>query len=178
MKRSALILTLLLPALCAATAAAQVSSIRFAAPISPLAGMPTMLPSPLTGPLMGTGISLPTFLPSLTPSPILAPSPAAAALPAGIAPLSLPSREGHAGRVRDGGVDPLRRVLPGVTIRFAAAGTPAKPVEPLPGVAKRKLDETFDGEGQPVKPAVDREPVASGRRIGIPELDLERELGL
>ena len=175
MKRSALTLTLLLPAFCAAAAAAQMIPIRFAAPVNPVAGIPQLLPSPLIGPLAGADSSLLAPLPILTPSLIPAP-----------APFALTPREGRipatpAKRSRDGVVDPLRRSTPGVAIRFAVQETPAKPASALPDASKEKLDGVFDGEGDPAKPVVklpNRKAAASGRRIGLPEWDLERELGL
>jgi hypothetical protein len=155
--------------------------IRFSAPISPIAGLPKLLPSPLTGPLVGTGISLPTPLPTLAPSVILAPSFAAAAVPAAVAlPAALPSRGGQLPVSRDGVVNPLTRVMPGVAIRFSGAEAPSKPAASLPDLPKEKLDETFDGGNRPSKPSVvpGRKPVTSGRHISLPEWDLERELGI
>ncbi len=182
MKFSALIATFLLTALGAASAAAQVTSIRFSAPLNPIAGLPKILPSPLTGPLVGTGISLPTPLPSLTPSVILTPAHAASALPASIAPAALPARGGQIAAVpadssRDGVVNPLRRVQPGVVFRFAGAQGPAASGS---DASKGRLDETFDGEKDPSKPAVNlprRAPVTSGRHVSLPEDDLMKELG-
>jgi hypothetical protein len=166
--------------LCAAAASAQVTSIRFAAPVNPIAGLPKLLPSPLTGPLVGTPITLPNLVPALTPAVSLAAAPAATI----IMPMSLPTREGQvpaspARPSRDGVVNPLRRVMPGVVIRFNEA--PSKPGAAKPDAIKDKLDETFDGSGAPSKPAVGlpgRGPVSSGRHISLPEWDLERELGI
>ena len=179
MKRSILPLTLILPVLAAATAAAQLTTIRFAAPVSPIAGLPILLPSPITGPLAGNGITLPNLVPALTPSPSLAAFP----LPAYLPSVRMPSRQDRlpaapARPSRDEVVNPLRQVMPGVIIRFNA---PSRPGPATPDVSKEKLDSVFDGDGGPSRPAVDqprREPVSSGRRIGLPEWDLERELGL
>ena len=186
MKRSLLPLSILLPVLCAVSAAAQVTSIRFAAPVNPIASLPKLLPSPMTGPLVGTGITLPNLVPALTPSLTLA---SAAPITSYILPVSMPARDGQipatpAQSSRDGVVNPLRRVMPGVVIRFNdPSGTAAKPasVSPDNGSSKKKLDEEFDGEGAPSKPAVQlprRQPVTSGRHISLPEWDLERELGI
>jgi hypothetical protein len=81
--RSTLILTLLLPAVLAAGAAAQVAPIRVSAPVNPIAGMPALLPSPLDG-RIALGISFPTLLPNVIPASL----PGAAA---GL-PLSAPAK--------------------------------------------------------------------------------------
>ena len=178
MKLSITPLTLLAAGLCAGTASAQIAPIRFSAPVSPIAGLPKLLPSPMTGPLVGTGISLPNLVPALTPSLSLA----AAAAPA-LVPVSMPAHEGlvpavPASPARDGVVNPLQRVMPGVVIRFGAAQTQPQTGAAKGDAAKEKLDETFDGEGSP-KPVVGgRQPVTSGRHISLPEWDLERELGI
>jgi hypothetical protein len=135
----------------------------------------------MTGPLVGTGITLPNLVPSLTPSMSLA----AAPIPAFLLPVRMPAREGQvpaspAQPSRDGVVNPLRRVMPGVVVRFSGAAS--KPAAGLDlNASKERLDETFDGEGTPSRPAVElprRKPVASGRHISLPEWDLERELGI
>jgi hypothetical protein len=179
-------LTFALPILAVAISAAQVTPIRFAAPVNPIAGLPRLLPSPMTGPLVGTGITLPNLVPALTPSLTLA---SAAPIASYILPVSMPARDGQipatpAQSSRDGVVNPLRRVMPGVVIRFNdPSGAAAKPASALPDSSspKKKLDEEFDGEGAPSKPAVQlprRKPVTSGRHISLPEWDLERELGI
>ena len=178
MKRSLLPLTILLPILAAATSSAQMAMIRFAAPVNPIAGLPKLLPSPMTGPLAGTGITLPSLVPALTPSMSLT---AYAPVPALFLPMSLPSREGRipatpAQPSRGGAGNPLHRMMPDVFIRFGEQAAPSKP-----GASKEKLDEAFDGESDPSKPAVElprRRPVSPGRRIGLPEWELERELGI
>ena len=184
MKRSTLILTLLLPAVCAATAAAQFSTIRFTAPVNPIAGLPMMLPSPIIGPLAGTGISLPTPVPSLTPAFTVAPAAAAVELPMSVLPEFLPAHGEKGPQVHPGASDvvviPLTQVEAGTAIRFAGAESSATPAPAETDGGKQKLDETFDGEGRPAKPAVNlprRAPVTSGRRIRLPEDDLMRELG-
>jgi hypothetical protein len=186
MKRSILPLSILLPVLCAATAAAQFAPVRFVAPVNPVAGLPRLLPSPLTGPLVGNSISLPNLVPSLTPSLSLA---AIAAAPAYLPAARMPSREGQlpaAPAKRDEVVNPLRRVQPGVVIRFSGAvassksSAAAQPDDAKPELSKENLDQAFDGEGRP-KPVVDgsrRKPVTSGRHISLPEWDLEKELGI
>jgi hypothetical protein len=176
-------MTLLVAALSAGTASAQVAAVRLAAPVNPIAGLPKLLPSPLTGPLVGTGISLPSLVPALTPAVTLAAIPAAPApsvsLPGAhqeVLP-ALPAR-------RAGGeiVNPIQRVMPGVVVRFNAPanGSAKGGAASVPDAPKEKLDETFDGT-TPSKPAVSlpgRKPVSSGRHVSLPEWDLERELGL
>ena len=180
MKLTSLPFTLLVAALSAGAASAQVTAIRFSAPVSPIAGLPRLLPSPMTGPLVGTGISLPSLVPALTPSVSLL-----AAAPAPM-PVSMPAHEGlipamPAAPSRDGVVNPLQRVMPGVVIKFSAGATQPQTGAAKNDAAKEKLDETFDGQGNPNKPAVNlpgRRPVSSGRHISLPEWDLERELGI
>ena len=155
MRRSILPLTIFLPLLGAATAAAQMTAIRFVAPVNPISGLPKLFPSPKTGPILGTGITFPNLVPVFLP-------------------VRMPTREGQlpatpAQPSRDGVVNPLRRVMPDVVIRF----------ELTPDAPKEKLDEAFDGEAR--KPAVElprRNPVSSGRHVSLPEWDLERELGI
>ncbi|MFI5362344.1 MAG: hypothetical protein ACHQ49_10275 [Elusimicrobiota bacterium] len=178
MKRFLLPLAIFLPVLCAASASAQFATIRIGAPVNPVAGLPKLFPSPLTGPLAGAGISLPGAVPALTPSLKL---PAPAPFAGEIAPIILPAREGQipstpARRSRENVINPLQRVMPGVVIRFA--GAPAKPAAGNTDAAREALDFTFDGSGRPVRPSVLRAPVAPSRRVTIPELDLERELGI
>lgn len=178
-------LTFALPILAVAISAAQVTPVRFVAPVNPIAGLPRLLPSPMTGPLVGTGITLPNLVPALTPSLTLA---SAAPIASYVLPVSMPARGGQipaapAQPSRDGVVNPLRRVMPGVVIRFNDPSGAAKPASASAGsdVSKKKLDEEFDGDGAPSKPVVElprRKPVTSGRHISLPEWDLERELGI
>lgn len=174
MKRSTLILASVLPLLCAAMSAAQIMPLRLSAPVNPVAGLPKLLPSPMTGPLAGMGISLPTLVPALAPAPALL----AAAAPAPVLPVSLPSRRAPmavpALPSRENVINPLRRIMPGVTVRFAE---PAKGEKTAPDAAKDDLDQLFDGDGQPAKPGVNRGPIGNERRISLPEDDLMRELG-
>ncbi|MFI5349356.1 MAG: hypothetical protein ACHQ2Z_07425 [Elusimicrobiota bacterium] len=177
MNRSILPLTLLLPVFAAATANAQLSTVRFAAPVNPIASLPKLLPSPMVGPLAGTGITLPSLVPALTPSIVLA-----AATPDFILPMRMPSRDNTLPAKptkpsRDGVNNPLRRVIPGVIIRFDSVALPAA----KPDASKERLDQEFDGQGAPPKPIVGlprRGAVSSGRHITLPEWDLERELGI
>jgi len=181
MKRNLLPLSILLPVLCAVSAAAQIVPVRFAAPVNPIAGLPKLLPSPMTGPLVGMGISLPSLMPALTPAISL---PSAAPIPAYLPSVRMPSRDGltpatPADSSRDGVVNPLRRIAPGVVIRFSESVVPAKPGAAKQDATKESLDQAFDGEGNPTKPTVElprRKPVSSGRHISLPVWDLEREL--
>lgn len=174
-------LMLLVTALCAGTASSQVTPIRFSAPVNPIAGLPKLLPSPMTGPLVGTGISLPSLVPALTPSMMLsavAPAVAPAAMPVRLPPPRAMIPAVPAQRAGGDVVNPLRRVMPGVVVRFNAPAN-APTGSALPDSQKENLDETFDGA--PSKPVVDlpsRRPVTSGRHISLPEWDLERELGI
>lgn len=171
MKRSTLILASVLPLLCAAISAAQIMPLRLTAPVNPVAGLPKLLPSPMTGPLAGMVIQLPTIVPALAPAPALLP----AAAPAPIVPVSLPARRAPlAVPTLPSRENPLRRIMPGVTVRFAET---AKGEKTAPDAAKDDLDQLFDGDGQPAKPGVNRGPVGHERRISLPEDDLMRELG-
>jgi hypothetical protein len=176
-------LTLLLPILAAANAAAQLTTIRFAAPVDPIAGLPKLLPSPMTGPLAGTGISLPSMQPALKPSLSL---PGAVSFPAYLPAARMPAREEGrpAASTRSSRREPagtLRRVTPGVVFRFSGQAAASKPGAAKPDAAKERLDAAFDGDDEAPKPAVDqprRGPVSPGRSVGLPEWDLERELGI
>ena len=179
MKRSTLTLAFVLPALCAAVSSAQIMAIRAIAPINPIAGLPKLLPSPLTGPLGGMGIQLPSLVPSLTPSPaLLAAAAPAAVLPLNNLPVALPSRAPRlpvpAAPSRENVINPLRQIMPGMTIRFSEKAPAEKTV---PTVKKDELDQLFDGDDQPLKPGMNRGPIGNERRISLPEDDLMRELG-
>lgn len=176
MKRSTLILAVTIQALAASASFSQVMPIRAIAPINPIAGLPKLLPSPMSGPLTGMGISLPTVLPTLAPSPALlaaaAPAPSPVSFPA-ILPSRAPSLPVPANPSHENVINPLRRVLPGVAIRFADAPKADK----KPDAAKDNLDQLFDGEDAPIKPGIGRGVVGNERRISLPEDDLMRELG-
>ena len=120
---------------------------------NPVISLPKSLPSPLSGPLAGTPISLPT--PTITPSLSLA----AVALPAAAIPsATIPAV-------------PARRVLPTISVQFAeSAGRKEEPKKAVDQDAEKdRLDHIFDGEQAPQRP---------GRRINIPEREMEEELGL
>ena len=142
-----------------AAAAAQFSPIS--PRINPLAGLPMVLPSPAISPLSG-GIQLPTPLPALTPGLILAAPAVSAALSvpaAAAAPLAQPGLPSAVIRVEN---------------RHAAEKAPAAAPTPEAASDQESLDQLFDrGEIRAVGRATD-----SSRRIGLPEWDLERELGL
>jgi hypothetical protein len=175
MKRSTLILASVLPLVCAAISAAQIAPLRLSVPVNPVAGLPKLLPSPLGAPLAGTRIELPGLVPSLTPSPALL----AAAAPAAILPVSLPTRRAPMALPtlpsHENVINPLRTIMPGVTIRF---GEKAKGEKAAPDAVRDNLDQLFDGDGQSTKPGVDRGPIGNERRISLPEDDLMRELGI
>ncbi|MFI5347682.1 MAG: hypothetical protein ACHQ51_15005 [Elusimicrobiota bacterium] len=175
MKPTILILAL---SFAAANSSAQIMPVRFTAPVNPIMGLPKNLPSPLTGPLAGMDIHLPSLVPTLTPAPALLPAVAPqAALP--VLPAALPSRgdkwsPAPANPSHENVINPLRRIMPGVTIRF---GEKAKDEKTVPAPRKDTLDQLFDGDGQPVKPGMNRGPIGNERRISLPEDDLMRELG-
>lgn len=176
MKRTTLILAAAVQSLIAAAATAQIMPARAIAPVNPIAGLPRMLPSPLSGPLAGISISLPSAVPALTPAPALLPAPAALA-PSAL-PASLPTRRVPvlpAGPSRDGVNNPVRRIIPGVVVRFAEPAP--KSEKAAPEQRRDELDQLFDGDKQLPKPAVDRGPIGHERRISLPEDDLMRELG-
>lgn len=148
--------------------------------INPLAGLPALLPSPLNGPLSGHGVTLPA--PALTPTVPLSPAVSAPRLtllvaPAPVAaPEALPSVGMDAGRenVRN----PFTALLPDSVLRFAPAADSAKPaVKP----ADEDLRGLFDGSRDPRsgawEPIIPRERVPQSRRHGLPEDELESELG-
>lgn len=195
MKPSTLILAFS-PLLLAGTAFAGFTPILPVSPeISPLAGLPTVLPSPAIRPALGGGVSLPSpfsgFFPSVTlsaPAVMAAPLPraaVAAAAPAGAINGFVAQKLDQIPSFRVDGArenirHPLTGVLPDTTLRLQARrssdGAPAETA----AQDKEDSDGMFD-RGQPGPQTVrlpQREPVGSSRRITTPEDDLERELGL
>ncbi len=181
----------LLPLLLALNASAVVRVMPVPVRINPLVGLPTVLPSPLTGPLAGRGVTLPA--PILTPSLVtLSPMSSmvqaprlfvseAAAAPAA-APVTaaalLPRVRMEAGRENVS----MPALLPESVMRFAAAADSKK----APAAAPRAADDLrnlFDGSRKPDAAAWEpifprsRAPKPS-RRHGLPEDELERELGV
>lgn len=170
---------LVLPLLAADASAIAVYTGPISPRINPLVGLPKTLPSPITGPLAGHGVTLPA--PVLTPMPaLLAPmalqGPAAEA-PVLAAPFAAPARAAN-----------LPAVLPEGTVFMAPAeGKKAAPaLAPAPLAPARAADELrnlFDGSRKPADVAWepilprDRQPVPA-RRHGLPEDELERELGV
>ena len=77
MKRSTLILTVLLPVFGAINAAAQfnLNAVRLAVPLSPVLQLPMRMPGPVTGPLADEVILLPSPVSPLMP-PLSLPAPA------------------------------------------------------------------------------------------------------
>lgn len=164
--------------------AANASAMVRVSPIprsNPLAGLPTLLPSPLNGPLSGYGVILPApaLTPTVTLSPLVsAPRLTVLAAPAAIAaPEVLPSVGMDAGRenVRN----PFTALLPDSVLRFAPAADSAKPA-PVKA-ADDDLRGLFDGSRDPRsgawEPILPRERVPQSRRHGLPEDELESELG-
>lgn len=177
--------SLILTALCAAAASAQVVGIH--APANPVMGLPKLLPSPLSGPLAGVGISLPAPMAmpavSLAAAPAAAPAPVAAIVAVLPAPAALPMRAPALPAVtvnaaRENRANPFRAVLPDGVARF----DPAAKSDKGAGSDEERLNQIFDGEDQPAeRPTVElprRAPVTPSRRHSLPEWDLENELGL
>lgn len=125
---------------------------------NPVISLPKNMPSPLSGPLSGMSIQLPT--PTLTPSLSLA----AVALPVAAIPAAPITAR------RENVANPMNRVVPTISVRFGETaerkGEPKNAVEQ--NDEKDELDRIFDGE-LPTRP---------GRRINIPEREMEQELGL
>ncbi|MBI3566274.1 MAG: hypothetical protein HY079_13845, partial [Elusimicrobia bacterium] len=147
--------SLILTALCAAAASAQVVGIH--APANPVMGLPKLLPSPLSGPLMGVGISLPA--PMALPAVSLAAAPAAA-IPAAALVATVPTPIVAAQRLapmpavsvvaaRENRANPFRAVLPDGVARFDGAA-PAKTGDDARSEEER-LNRIFDGEDQPAE---------------------------
>lgn len=172
-------LLLLLPALLAAPAVAQV---RVVLPggNNPYIGAPAYLPGPAVTPLNNMRIDLPA--PSLNPGLAisLAPTPNAAVAIMGVFPVlpipMIPSRPIvpviRPEATRENVAHPLAPILPGLGAQFAANdrtvnGEPVK-------VRRDALDNLFDG-GR--KPAPQPSPVRPSRRVTLPESDLEHEIG-
>jgi hypothetical protein len=174
-------------ALLASAASAQI--VPLSARVSPL--LPTILPAPaLPIPAIIGGTRLPSRAPALTPmlilsAPLAAPTAlAVAAAPAVASPVAavtlaaasidLSSRgratpENRSDARRENVRHPLRG-LPDQTVRFAGRGDEKD---------QESLDRIFDrGETDSDGSGLRRAPVDSSRRIGLPEQDLERELGL
>lgn len=145
--------------LLAASAHAQYRPIApsFPGANNPIINIPKSLPSPLSGPLSGTRIQLP--MPTVTPSLQLS----AISLPV----IAIPAAPITARR--ENVTNPMSRVLPTITIQLAANKTePKNAVEQAD--EKNDLDQIFDGETLPAH--------RPGRRINIPEREMEQELGL
>lgn len=172
-------LALVLCPLLAANASAMVARLSPVSPrINPLVGLPSNLPSPVTGPLAGRGVNL--------PSPVLTPAFAPALLGApcmncGAAPLA-------AAPAAPASVPALPALLPESALFLAPAeGKKVAPLSPAPAApapaSSEDLRNIFDGSRKPVDMAWDpilprdRQPVPA-RRHGLPEDELERELGV
>lgn len=171
MKRSILTVVIFVAAAGLASAASPAAILRLAAPVSPIAGLPIALPGPVSGPLSGLGISLPTrlttgdvtlFDPRVLPQPFH--------MPARRSPEHLVNLPNGHDNVRN----PIDRIMPVITIRFADT-------VPTPAERKEKLDELFDNQRQDRGTRIGgnrREEVGSSRNVHFPERELERELGL
>lgn len=153
--------------------------------INPLVNLPVTLPNPITGPLAGRGVTLPS--PVLAPTPVLlAPTPLLLA-PALQGPAELPTAAPLAAAPVAPRVTNLPAVLPEGIVLMAPAdakkAAPALAAAPLSPRAADELRNLFDGSRkpsdiawEPILPR-DRQPVPA-RRHGLPEDELERELGV
>lgn len=149
---------LALPALLAVDSFAVVRVVSPISPrINPIAGLPVMLPSPLSGPLSGRGVTFP----APAPTPLLSLAPAAqtpeAPLPRADVNADLP--------------EALSQTSPAANDKTA----------PSPA-AEDDLRGLFDGSRKPAD--ISWEPIFPGarasrsRRYGLPEDELARELGI
>lgn len=188
------LLPIVLAALSAVPASAQIVSMSV--PVNPVYGLPKSLPSPLSGPLTGMGISLPTrigVMPTISfagamSAPTAAPAVRIAALPIAAVPVAyvpdhiekIPGVQVTANR--ENRANPFRALLPDGVARFDGAAPAPAPSAKGSQSEQDRLDQIFDGEGQPAeRPTVElprRAPVKPSRRHSLPEWDLENELGL
>lgn len=176
------VLAILLPVVLTGSAAAQV---RMALPggSNPYIGAPIYLPGPISGPVAGMKIELPA--PRLNPGMAitLAPTPAAYVAVTAVIPLlpipMIPSRPIvpviRPMATRENVAHPLAPILPGLGAQFGSA-------EKKNNWQKEISENLFDGRliperGTVVDPRDSENPVRPGRNIGLPELDLEREIG-
>ncbi|MDX6768101.1 MAG: hypothetical protein SF051_01100 [Elusimicrobiota bacterium] len=170
----------LLLALDAAAAVVRVSPVPVR--INPLVGLPTLLPSPLTGPLAGHGVTLPS--PVMNQPLIQTPQLPAPRVQVGLTAADLAAAMPMGMDARRENVA-MPALLPESVLRFAAAADSRK-AAPRAAVAPRNADDLrnlFDGSRQPSdmgwEPINPRRRNARGdRRHGLPEDELERELGV
>lgn len=167
----------------AVNASARVAVVSPISPrINPLIGLPSTLPSPITGPLAGRGVTLPS--PLMAPSAALAPMAslsAPSAVPVLVAPIA------GAPLAPQASASALPSLLPEIAFALAPAdGKKAAPLAPAPAAPARAADELrnlFDGSRKPSdiawEPILPRERQPTpARRHGLPEDELERELGV
>lgn len=150
--------------------------------INPLSGLPSTLPSPITGPLAGRGVSLPS--PVMTPNVVFAPMAALSApsvMPLLVAPSAAPLAPQAAS------ASALPALLPEIAYALAPAdGKKAAALAAAPAAPARAADDLrnlFDGSRKPAdvawEPILPRERQPTpARRHGLPEDELERELGV
>ncbi len=168
-----------LAALSAAPASAMVRMAPIPTRINPLIGLPTILPSPLSGPLAGHGVTLPA--PILTPNVVFA-APASAPVTEAVplaARQALPAVGMDAGR--ENARSPFAAVLPDSVMRLSAPNDgPQQPRAAAPA-SEDDMRGLFDGTRDPRSgawnPILPNERLPKSRRHGLPEDDLERELG-
>lgn len=161
---------ILIPALLAGRAVAQVQ--RLPGGYNPHIGAPITLPGPYTSPAAGLKIELPA--PALHPGALAlktVSAPAVAIQLAGPVPaLPFVAITAERENVRH----PLAAIFPDLKVQLS------KPEKKGGDAVKEKLDEKFDGKFRKDLPAVElpSDLPRPARRIGLPEWDLEGELGL
>ena len=175
-------LAILLPAVLAGSAAAQV---RMVLPggSNPYIGAPAYLPVPISGPVAGMKIELPA--PRLNPGMAitLAPTPAAYVAVMAVIPVlpipMIPSRPIvpiiRPMATRENVAHPLAPILPGLGAQFGTA-------DKKNNWQKEISENLFDGRLIPerkviVDPRNGSAPVRPSSNIGLPEHDLEIEIG-
>jgi hypothetical protein len=161
---------ILIPALLAGRAVAQVQ--RLPGGINPYIGAPISLPGPYTSPAAGLKIELPA--PALHPGALALKTVSAPAvaisMPGPLPALPFVAITAERENVRH----PLAAVFPDLKVQLS------KPEKKGGDAVKEKLDEKFDGRFRKDLPAVElpEDLPRPARRIGLPEWDLENELGL
>lgn len=128
---------------------------------NPVVLLPTILPSPISGPYTGMTIQLPArgIVPALN-------------LPAISLPAPLTIVGIHINTGRENVVNPTRRIVSVVNARLGERKEPLSQAEQ--DSEKDRLDRLFDGDASPDG----QSPARSSHRIDLPERELERELGL
>ncbi|HAZ07087.1 MAG TPA: hypothetical protein DCZ01_00885 [Elusimicrobia bacterium] len=146
--------------LLAASAHAQLRPIvpSFPGANNPVVLLPKTLPSPFTG--MTIQLPARSIAPALDLPAISLPTPAAII-------------RIHIRADRENVVNPIRRIVSVVNAQFDERKE-APRAQAEQDAEKDRLDHLFDGDASPNS----QPPARSGHRVNLPELELERELGL